>query len=142
MLCLLARRLLKSHPDIKIVLMSATLCQELYIDYFGMSTSTEESNHVFVGARRFQNTEFFADDVVSRLGGMPKQVGATAQKLEVASSKPGEHFSTHLSRLQLDLAIAIVERIGTGSSSILIFVSLVWLSSAIFHKMVLGCRHE
>jgi HrpA-like RNA helicase len=34
-LCLLARRLLHSHPTIRLVLMSATVAAELYQQYFG-----------------------------------------------------------------------------------------------------------
>ncbi|KAJ8599386.1 hypothetical protein CTAYLR_007029 [Chrysophaeum taylorii] len=118
LLCLLARRLVASHPKIRVVLMSATLCASLYRDYFGVAEP-----HIFVGARRFQNKEWYADDLVAGLGGMARGVGHAASKLVEASTKPGDAVSSQVARLQLDLAVAIVDRVGTAASSILVFVA-------------------
>lgn len=92
---------------------------ELYKDYFGF-----DEPHIFVGARRFKNREFFADDLVSGLGGMPESVATKAKQVVAASSKPHNRIHDQLVRSQFDLAIAIVERVGVASSSILIFVRL------------------
>ena len=61
-LCLLCRRLLQSHPTIRLVLMSATMAAELYSQYFG---TPEPPIHV--GARRFPIKEFFVEDLSSQL---------------------------------------------------------------------------
>jgi hypothetical protein len=45
MLCLFARRLVESHPTIRLILMSATISNDLYEAYFGVSTT------IFVGAK-------------------------------------------------------------------------------------------
>jgi HrpA-like RNA helicase len=47
-LCLLAKRLLETHPTIRLVLMSATLATEVYRQYFNL-----EEQAIFVGVRRF-----------------------------------------------------------------------------------------
>uniref|UniRef100_A0A7S3JYC1 Uncharacterized protein n=1 Tax=Aureoumbra lagunensis TaxID=44058 RepID=A0A7S3JYC1_9STRA len=120
-ICLLARRLIHSHPNLRLIVMSATLCTELLADYF----CTVEP-HVFVGARRFTNEIFYADDLVQRIGGFPRSVHALAQKL-IRNTEPIERknnkVTNSISAVQNDMVVALIDRIGNGDSSILVFVS-------------------
>eukprot|EP00635_Sarcinochrysidales_sp_CCMP3193_P009447 CAMPEP_0118893450 /NCGR_PEP_ID=MMETSP1166-20130328/2650_1 /TAXON_ID=1104430 /ORGANISM="Chrysoreinhardia sp, Strain CCMP3193" /LENGTH=1646 /DNA_ID=CAMNT_0006832261 /DNA_START=151 /DNA_END=5091 /DNA_ORIENTATION=+ len=121
-LCLLARRLLQTNQKIRLILMSATLSAELLGSYFG---TTEP--HLFVGARRFQNVEYFSDDLFERLGGMPSTASFLASKITNASSKNERYAqeAPHVSfvKHQYDLAVCLIDRIGSPRSSILVFVA-------------------
>lgn len=57
-LCLLCKRLLRTNPNIRLVLMSATLSVDIYKKYFGVT-----SPHIFVGARRYPVELTYIDDV-------------------------------------------------------------------------------
>ena len=120
-LCLLARRLVET-TNIKVILMSATLCADLLASYF----QTPEP-HLFVGARRFQNVEFYAENVVDALGGMPYAMRSLGHRIADATSSmdrhPADPPSQQTMKMQYDLCIAIVDRVGTPRSSILIFVA-------------------
>ena len=83
-LCLLTRRLVERHPHLRVVLMSATLCADLYRDYFNIPAP-----HIFVGARRFPVTEAFADDVARQLR-LPPRLRMAAEQLaeETRTGRP------------------------------------------------------
>ena len=57
-LCLLCRRLLLTNPNIRLILMSATLASTLYQEYFDCSEPVIE-----VGARRFPVEEVYLEDL-------------------------------------------------------------------------------
>ena len=67
MLCLLCRRLLELRPELRLVLMSATLAGGLYCDYFKCPPP------IFVGAKRFPVDVVFADDIAT--GAVSRVVG-------------------------------------------------------------------
>ena len=83
-LCLLTRRLVERHPHLRVVLMSATLCADLYREYFNIPAP-----HIFVGARRFPVTEAFADDVARQLR-LPPRLRMAAEQLaeETRTGRP------------------------------------------------------
>ena len=66
-LCLLCRRLLELRPELRLVLMSATLAGGLYCDYFKCPPP------IFVGAKRFPVDVVFADDIAT--GAVSRVVG-------------------------------------------------------------------
>ncbi|EED90690.1 predicted protein, partial [Thalassiosira pseudonana CCMP1335] len=57
-LCYLVRRLLASRPDLRLILMSATLAANMYQQYFGSHYPP-----IFVGARRFPIEEIYVEDL-------------------------------------------------------------------------------
>ena len=59
-LCLLCKGLLETNPNIRLVLMSATLAANMYADYFGVSEPP-----IKVGGRRFPIQEYFIEDLIS-----------------------------------------------------------------------------
>jgi len=117
-LCLLCRRLLESHPTIRLVLMSATLAAELYSQYFG---SPEPPIHV--GARRFPIKEYFVEDLSSQLSLSAKgsknanDIYNQCEK-DKCSSAPA---ANNMEKLYY-LAAQITASVGTHGSSVLIFV--------------------
>ena len=112
-LCLLLRRLVQEHPSIRVVLMSATVCVDLYASYFGVDPRTSS---LHVGARRFPVAEFYADDVVDSLR-LPENLHSNAQRLVLHTGERPPHASA-----QHPLVKAIVRSVGTPGSSILVFV--------------------
>ncbi|CAN0316565.1 unnamed protein product, partial [Hapterophycus canaliculatus] len=48
LLCLFAKRLVETHPTLRLIVMSATLSANLLSNYYGL-----DSPPLFVGARRF-----------------------------------------------------------------------------------------
>lgn len=117
-LCLLCRRLLQSHPTIRLVLMSATMAAELYSQYFG---SPQPPIHV--GARRFPIKEYFVEDLKSLLSLSPKNaklahdVYAACEKSKL-SAPPTASIMEKLH----NLATQITASVGSHGSSVLIFV--------------------
>ena len=109
------RRLVSTHPTIRIVLMSATLCADLYREYFDL-----DEGHIFVGARRFPITECFADDIARTLRLGPKLTDVAKKVVSLTSA--GKQPSSNLAKLQYDLAVAISLAVGQIGSSVLIFV--------------------
>jgi len=94
LLCLLARRMLATHPRLRIVLMSATLHARLLLDYFSSALGAGAvADPLFVGVRRFPLTELFLEEVVEGLGAaLPARLRLVAAKLDkmAASSITGE----------------------------------------------------
>ena len=112
-LCLLVRRLVATNPKIRVVLMSATLCAELLRDYFELA-----SPHIFVGARRFVNEMFYADELAEGALRWPMKLKQRAAQLAHSTSSGSFKDLSN----QADLAVAIVTSVGTPTSAILIFV--------------------
>ena len=48
LLCFFAKRLMDTHPDLRVIVMSATLSARLVSNYYGLSTLP-----LFVGSKRF-----------------------------------------------------------------------------------------
>jgi len=117
-LCLLCRRLLQSHPTIRLVLMSATMAAELYSQYFG---TPEPPIHV--GVRTFPIKEFFVEDLKSLLSlstkhaKLAQDVHNHCEKTRCTSAPP----ATNMDKLYR-LATQITASVGGNGSSVLIFV--------------------
>ena len=62
LLCLLAKRLLCCHPNLRLILMSATLHTKLYHSYFSTYSPDEPLS---VGVRRFPVVIKYMEDIVS-----------------------------------------------------------------------------
>lgn len=117
-LCLLCRRLLNTHPTIRLVLMSATMAAELYSQYFG---SPQPPIHV--GARRFQIQEFFIEDLSKKLILSSKNTKLALnvyEECEKSKCKVAPTAST-MEKLHA-LAAQITASVGGNGSSVLIFV--------------------
>ncbi|CAB9523236.1 Probable ATP-dependent RNA helicase spindle-E [Seminavis robusta] len=117
-LCLLCRRLIETHPRIRLVLMSATLAASLYQEYFGISEPT-----IQVGARRFPIEEVFVEDIPKKIR-LPskevkaiKQIAAECQKTQCVAP-PSASTMECLYTIAARLAITL----GQPGSSVLIFV--------------------
>lgn len=65
LLCYYARELLRAHPDLKLILMSATVSADAYCRYFGLANVSP----LFVGARRFPLTIRYLEDIDSTVCG-------------------------------------------------------------------------
>ncbi|KAL7553079.1 hypothetical protein ACHAWF_016337 [Thalassiosira exigua] len=117
-LCLLCRRLLHSHPTIRLVLMSATMAAELYSQYFG---SPQPPIHV--GARRFPIKEYFVEDLTSALALSPKSA-KLAQGVfdECEKNRCNSAPSSQGMDKRYYLATQIAASVGSHGSSVLIFV--------------------
>ena len=117
-LCLLCRRLLQSHPTIRLILMSATMAAELYSQYFG---SPQPPIHV--GARRFKIKEYFVEDLKSLLS-LPSKIAKHAHDVYTESERTrclSAPSSSHMDKLY-HLATQITASVGSNGSSVLIFV--------------------
>ncbi|KAH8071535.1 hypothetical protein JL720_11420 [Aureococcus anophagefferens] len=117
-LVLLARRLVESHPSLKLVLMSATVCVDLYAGYFDVDVARAA---IHVGARRYPVDIFYADDVAERLRLPRSAAGKLAQ--ETAPSTPGRRDKTPNQSTQHKVVAEIVRAVGTAGSSVLVFVA-------------------
>jgi hypothetical protein len=117
-LCLLCRRLLTSHPTIRLVLMSATMAAELYSQYFG---SPQPPIHV--GARRFQIQEYFVEDLSNLLSLSSKTTKMAVDVYnECEKSKCLSAPSANCMEKLHFLAAQITSSVGGHGSSVLIFV--------------------
>ena len=93
--------------------MSATLCAELYSQYFGLKTP-----HIFVGARRFKNRVLFADDLAEGALRWNSKLTQKATQL-VGGTRAGEMKNLSL---QIELAVSVIVSVGRPESAVLIFV--------------------
>lgn len=117
-LCLLCRRLLSTHPTIRLVLMSATMAAELYSQYFG---SPQPPIHV--GVRTFQIQEYFVEDLSnllslsSKTAKMAMDVYTECEKVKCLAAPS----ANGMEKLHF-LAAQITASVGGNGSSVLIFV--------------------
>ena len=117
-ICLLAKRLLQTHPTIRLVLMSATVAAELYQDYFGVAEPP-----IFVGVRCHPIKEFFSEDIAKHLKLGPKERNSLSEITEKCmkmrcQAPPNANYIQKLHLLAFQIAIAV----GKTGSSVLIFV--------------------
>ena len=121
-LCFLARKLLYSHPTIKIILMSATIHTSLYktyfnngVDYFG------DMECLSVGVRRFPVTIHYLEDIVDFT--MKTKVRTLGDIINRSSGNFDEAIPITVAKEQYAIAVSLVRSIGVKGSGILIFVS-------------------
>ncbi len=121
-LCFLARKLLYSHPTIKIILMSATIHTSLYksyfnngVDYFG------DMECLSVGVRRFPVTIHYLEDIVDfTVKTRVKMLGDTINR---SKGSFDEAIPITVAKEQYAIAVSLVRSVGVKGSGILIFVS-------------------
>ena len=108
--------------------MSATLCADLYRDYFG-----SDGVPIFVGARRFPVAEFYCDELAEGRGvrlsdGRRVRVDASKARrlVEACVSSDGSSViapGARLPGLQQALAVEILRQLAKDGGSALVFVS-------------------
>lgn len=129
-LCYLARRLLNSNSNIKLVLMSATMHIKLYQDYFAPTDSINygDLQCLSVGVRRFPLQIFYSDNMCSggSKAGLPKafaplcdKISKQIEKLRTIDEGPSLEFVKNQYAMVNHLVREVVE-LGTG---VLVFVS-------------------
>jgi HrpA-like RNA helicase len=117
-LCLLCRRLLSTHPTIRLVLMSATMAAELYSQYFGSPRPP-----IHVGVRTFQIQEYFVEDL-SNLLSLSSKTAKVAMDVYTECEKVkclAAPSANGMEKLHF-LAAQITASVGGNGSSVLIFV--------------------
>lgn len=118
-LCLLCKGLLETNPNIRLVLMSATLAANMYADYFGVSEPP-----IKVGGRRFPIQEYFIEDLIANFKLPARELkGAKAiqdhcEKTKCRAAPP----NTYMENLY-QLAVRTTAAVGKAGSSVLIFVA-------------------
>ena len=139
-LCLLCRRLLASHTELRLVLMSATAHNDLLHAYFSETLGYDRvSEPLHVGGRRFPHETSYLEDVAN-LPTLPERLRKTAARLaaklaamdpdEVQQSERSAPVSSQIIATQLELAVwlARIEAMSQNSSeggsggAVLIFV--------------------
>jgi HrpA-like RNA helicase len=118
LLCMLARRLLEQHPQLKLILMSATVHTELYQQYF---SSYDVGPSLFVGARRFPVRICHADDLMEL--GLPQRMQGVLNAL-FRACVPGQlDVPSSVAQHQHTLACWLTRLVAKEGSAVLIFVS-------------------
>jgi len=101
-LCLLAKRVLECLPHVKLILMSATVHTTLYRDYFRVEEDT-----IFVGARRYPQQFYYAEDLGPLLGAGSSSSSSSSSSVAAALRRvvdntaacrgaPGESVPDHI----------------------------------------------
>lgn len=135
----LCKRLLRTHPTIRLILMSATIHTELYRDYFGAAGAYGAMDCLSVGVRRFPLDVLFAEDLVLAAAGeyvpsadtamnlrLPSAIGALANKLCTALCRcrgDAEETVPAMAKDQYALVVALVKAVAVNGTGVLVFVS-------------------
>jgi HrpA-like RNA helicase len=120
-LCLFARKLLQSHPTIRLILMSATIHVELYRNYF---KQTDEHDYygdlecLSVGVRRFPIEIHYIDDLARQ----KPEYHMMCKKL--AGNRDGKNVvPKEFSKDQYNLVVSIIRNHAVLGTGVLVFVS-------------------
>ena len=114
LLCYMAKRLLTENPRIKLVLMSATVHTDLYATYF---RDFDVGPSIFVGARRYPVSTYFAEDLAEAFE-LPKRLRGVADRLAGVKKLSGNLFND-----QTELVVYMSRLLCQPGSAALIFVS-------------------
>lgn len=112
LLCLFIKRLMAKYTDLKVIIMSATLRADVYINYFQELNKTP-IEPLFVGGRRFVNKILYTNQII---------------KLLPAQKEPLEKLNSNLSisgcqKIQMTVTKNLIRYIGgTYSGNILVFL--------------------
>jgi len=135
LVCLLARDLLKLHPTLRVVLMSATIHTTLYRNYFAQQDDGQfgEMDCLSVGVRRFPVTITYPEDLMSSTSVVSQRAssGAFMSQIQAASRDIITHSSSgiegpvpaKLAPAQYKAAVALVRAVCEVGTGVLIFVS-------------------
>jgi HrpA-like RNA helicase len=139
-LCLLARRLAQRHPNVRLILMSATLHSDLYQNYFSAvaypeSTSPESSRVsddikcLFVGTRRFPVEIMYLEDLQGGDSILIKGAVVECDKIASQNRSPSSDgicdmvTSLEFIEKQRKLALYIVRTVPDLGTAVLVFVA-------------------
>ena len=120
MLVYYMRSIVEQYPKLKLILMSATLCEGTYARYFNVTNPA-----LFVGVKRFPLKEIFLGDIAERkadMRAMPKPISRAAGALMKYTSSVDCDPSAKCCEAQIRLLCSLVRLIGTPRKSILVFV--------------------
>jgi HrpA-like RNA helicase len=125
LLCYIAKDLLKQFPNLKLILMSATLAADTYREYFDV-----DSHALFVGSRRCALKEYYLNDLLSKrlniqLGhAEQKNVAKLIKSFDQKASLSGSSNSgiSSFSESQCKIAFHLSRVVGVPGRSVLIFV--------------------
>ena len=147
LVCLFVRRLLKRFPDIKVILMSATIHIDLYAKYFALESEQcgkmlklQDGNEslkqfLFVGARRFPLEILHLDDLEKAVKLGPKMSLLVNRLMKLCSGKRDKKSGSGVTvrnipmksmefiNSQHNLVVELISRVASKGSSVLVFVS-------------------
>ena len=124
-LCYLAKKLLSTSTNLKLILMSATIHTTLYKDYFPGHYGDLEC--LSVGKRRFENNIIYADDIVSNTGtsatvGLPKIIIGSAKRIVEFNIHSHAGEETFI-KAQYNLAKQLILLKAQRGTAVLVFVA-------------------
>lgn len=123
MLCLVVRLFISTcYKNTRVVVMSATLQSDLFVDYFA-SLSDVAPSKVFVGAKRFPVKEYFLDELTNVYGQKLWTAKAISQRLKETFSDQGKKRldSKHCEKMQ-SITLDVVQCVAEKGSTVLIFL--------------------
>ncbi|KAL8686593.1 MAG: hypothetical protein Q9218_006996 [Villophora microphyllina] len=124
-LLILLRDILPKRPDLKVVMMSATLDATVFEDYFSKASSVGK---VKIEGRTFPVQDFYLDDVVSQTGFVPRQ---RYQRYDDGEPRDTDLDVTKIiqglgTKMNYDLIVSCVQlidsQLGSEEGGILIFL--------------------
>jgi HrpA-like RNA helicase len=129
--CYLTRELLRRHPNLRLILMSATVDARMYEDYFnGRQSLPSQVKTLFVGVRRFPVEIIYLEDLISRTeDGCGNNNSLNALVTGLINSclllVPQEEKSPSLSFTsnQYQLSVQLIRTMANLGTAILVFVA-------------------
>lgn len=129
-LLVLVRKIITTNPDLRVVLMSATLDADIFSDYFG---GPQQVARIHIEGRTFPVTDYYLDDVIKRTGFtgggrflIPGAVKPTESDGDVAESSVGMIIRGLGDNINYNLITATViqidKELGDKDGAILIFL--------------------
>lgn len=134
----LCKKLLRTHPTIKIVLMSATIHTDLYRHYFSQDNDDYgDMTCLSVGARRFPLNILHVEDIILLANNeypptsrppfelkLPKVLATLADKIRSdGKALKNNAISQNFVKNQYTLALSLIKSIAVDGTGILVFVS-------------------
>ena len=125
LLCYIAKDLLQQFPNLKLILMSATLAADTYREYFNI-----DANALFVGSRRCVLKEYYLNDLLNKRlniqlsNAQQKSVSKLIKDFEKKASVTTIINSgiTSITQSQCKIAFHLSRVVGVPGRSVLIFV--------------------
>ena len=120
MLVYYMKTIVQRYPKLKLILMSATLCEGTYSKYFSVANPA-----LFVGVKRFPLKEVFLDDIANRssvVRAIPKPIARSAEALAKMTESINCDPSERCCQAQIKLLHSLVQLIAVPQKSILVFV--------------------
>ena len=107
MLCMMTRRLMHTYPEIRLILMSATLQPKIFESYYSALIHPYSVETIFVGVRRFPVDYEYLEDVSRELKMSPIIQEKINKLIEMTSKCSGQERVWH------DLIITVFSIINT-----------------------------